>query len=153
MLVVVCGLAGIALGAVAFFASRTWMLPAAAGAGAAIAVVCNGQPSNVGWFAVIVLVAWAALAAPLLVTGLLGVGTVLLLLGEFLFTVQDPGWFGWIGGTVFAAVGCTFGRRQRDLLVQLREAQAGLAQRAQAEERNRIAREMHDVIAHSLTVS
>ena len=44
-------------------------------------------------------------------------------------------------------------RRQRDLLVQLREAQAGLAQRAQAEERNRIAREMHDVIAHSLTVS
>src|SRR6185437_12005903 len=50
-------------------------------------------------------------------------------------------------------VGCTFGRRQRDLLVQLREAQAGLAQRAQAEERNRIAREMHDVIAHTLTVS
>ena len=115
--------------------------------------MCNGEPSNVGWFAVIVLVVWAALAAPMLVTAVLGVGTVLLLLGELLFTEQDPGWFAWIGGTVFAVVGCTFGRRQRDLLVQLREAQAGLAQRAQAEERNRIAREMHDVIAHSLTVS
>jgi signal transduction histidine kinase len=35
----------------------------------------------------------------------------------------------------------------------LRAAQAGLAERAQAEERSRIARELHDVIAHSLTVS
>ena len=153
ILALVFGLAGLVLGAAAFFASRTWMLPAAAGAVAAVAVVCNGVPSNVGWFAVIVLVGWAALAAPMLITAVLAVGTVLLLLAEFLFTVQDPGWFGWIGGTVFAFVGCTFARRQRDLLVQLREAQAGLARRAQAEERNRIAREMHDVIAHSLTVS
>jgi signal transduction histidine kinase len=153
ILALVFGLAALVLGAVAFFAPRTWMLPAAIGAGTAIAVVCNGEPSNVGWFALIVLVAWAALAAPMLVTAVLGVGTVLLLLGELLFTKSDPGWFAWIGGTVFAVVGCTFGRRQRDLLGQLREAQAGLAQRAQAEERNRIAREMHDVIAHSLTVS
>jgi signal transduction histidine kinase len=129
------------------------MLAAAAGAAAAIAVVCNGESSNVGWFAVVVLVAWAALSAPLVVTATLGIGTVLVLLGQFVFAGTDPGWFSWIGGTVFAVVGCTFGRRQRDLLVQLREAQAGLAQKAQAEERNRIAREMHDVIAHSLTVS
>ena len=42
---------------------------------------------------------------------------------------------------------------ERDLAAQLREAQAGLADRARAEERNRIARELHDVIAHTLTVS
>ena len=36
---------------------------------------------------------------------------------------------------------------------QLREAQAGLAERARAEERNRIAGEMHDVIGHAMTVS
>jgi signal transduction histidine kinase len=35
----------------------------------------------------------------------------------------------------------------------LRAAQAGLAERTRAEERNRIARELHDVIAHTLTVS
>ena len=44
-------------------------------------------------------------------------------------------------------------RRERDLVAQLREAQAGLAERARSEERNRIARELHDVIAHTLTVS
>jgi signal transduction histidine kinase len=42
-------------------------------------------------------------------------------------------------------------RQQIDLVAQLRQAQAGLAARARAEERNRIGRELHDVIAHTLT--
>jgi signal transduction histidine kinase len=41
----------------------------------------------------------------------------------------------------------------RRLLEQLRAAQAGLAERSRIEERARIARDLHDVIAHSLTVS
>jgi hypothetical protein len=44
-------------------------------------------------------------------------------------------------------------RAAADLVAQLRQAQAGLAARARAEERNRIGRELHDVIAHTLTVS
>ena len=44
-------------------------------------------------------------------------------------------------------------RNQFMLVAQLREAQAGLAAKARAEERNRISRDLHDVIAHSLTVS
>ncbi|MDQ6806323.1 MAG: histidine kinase, partial [Actinomycetota bacterium] len=44
-------------------------------------------------------------------------------------------------------------QHERSLLEQLRAAQSGLAERSRAEERNRIARELHDVIAHSLTVS
>jgi signal transduction histidine kinase len=43
--------------------------------------------------------------------------------------------------------------RQRRLLLALRAAQADLASRAVAEERHRIAREVHDVIAHALTVT
>ncbi len=39
------------------------------------------------------------------------------------------------------------------LVTQLRAAQAGLAERSRDEERGRIARELHDVIAHCLTVS
>ncbi len=43
--------------------------------------------------------------------------------------------------------------RQQQLVTQLRAAQAGLAERSRAEERNRISRDLHDVIAHTLTVS
>ena len=47
----------------------------------------------------------------------------------------------------------TLVRHEFVLVERLRAAQADLEARSRAEERNRIARELHDVIAHSLTVS
>jgi signal transduction histidine kinase len=44
-------------------------------------------------------------------------------------------------------------RHEQELVVQLRAAQTSLAESARTEERNRIARELHDVIAHTLVVS
>jgi signal transduction histidine kinase len=44
-------------------------------------------------------------------------------------------------------------RHQLDLVAQLRQAQAGLAAKTRVEERNRVARELHDVIGHTLVVS
>src|SRR5438046_697602 len=58
-----------------------------------------------------------------------------------------------MAGITLTVLGGLLIRHERDLVLQLREAQAGLAERARAEERNRIARELHDVIAHTLTVS
>lgn len=52
--------------------------------------------------------------------------------------------FGWVGGFMV--------KSQLVLLGRLRAAQADLAERAATDERRRIARELHDVIAHSLTV-
>ena len=64
----------------------------------------------------------------------------------------DAGIF-WAGGTVMAlAIGYMM-RRQAETTYQLREAQDALAREAVLQERNRIAREVHDVIAHSLTVT
>jgi len=72
---------------------------------------------------------------------------------EWTVLSDDSGWAPWLAGTVFTAVVCAFARRQRDLVTQLELAQAGLTARARAEERNRVAGEMHDVIGHALTVS
>jgi signal transduction histidine kinase len=72
---------------------------------------------------------------------------------EQLWATKDPGWLSWGLGTGFMVLAALLVRHQLVLAAELRAAQAGLADRARAEERNRIARELHDVIAHSLTVS
>lgn len=120
---------------------------------AGITVICNGSPSNLGWFAVCVLAGWAALVGSTRQSVIFG-GAVVVMLCVQLFSVNDDAGGGaWIAGTVFTTVVCALARRQQLLLDQLREAQAGLAERSRAEERNRIAGEMHDVIGHALTVS
>lgn len=56
----------------------------------------------------------------------------------------------------FVGIGWLVGhlvRIQQELLIQQREAQAQLAAHAVADERRRIAREVHDVIAHSLSIT
>lgn len=56
----------------------------------------------------------------------------------------------------FVGIGWLIGylvRSQQTLLIEQREAQAQLAAHAAADERRRIAREVHDVIAHSLSIT
>jgi signal transduction histidine kinase len=122
-------------------------------AAAGVTVVCNGNPSTLGWFTLCVLAGWAALYAPTPQAVALSAGMVVILCAQWIQISDEPGWGAWIAGTVFTTVVCVLARRQRALIEQLREAQAGLAERTRAEERNRIAGEMHDVIGHALTVS
>lgn len=63
--------------------------------------------------------------------------------GSFIWVIGIT--FGWVGGFM---VGELDARK-----VALENAQAGLAEKAAADERSRIAREVHDVIAHSLSVT
>jgi signal transduction histidine kinase len=120
---------------------------------AGVVVLDNGVASNVGWFAICVLVGWSAFIGGTRVAVAWWAGAVVMFGLEWLLTTDDGGWAAWVVGTTFAAFGCLLASRQRDLAHRLQLAQAGLADRARAEERNRIARELHDVIAHSLTVS
>ncbi len=125
------------------------LLPVAAG----FVVLGHEQSSNVGWFGICAIGGWMALVSPAREAVGLGGALVAVFVGQWVNQSDEPGWAAWIAGTVFTVVACIFDRRQRSLLAQLHEAQAGLADRARADERNRIAGEMHDVIGHALTVS
>lgn len=118
-----------------------------------VAVECDGNPSTLGWFALCVFAGWGALNNSTIQTVVLSTGLVAILGAQWLKILDEPGWAAWIAGTAFTTIVCALARRQRDLIDQLRQAQAGLAERTRAEERNRIAGEMHDVIGHALTVS
>lgn len=63
------------------------------------------------------------------------------------------GWPFWVVGILAGVVVGLVGRRQLELVDRLEEAQDALARQAAIEERQRVAREVHDVVAHSLTVT
>jgi signal transduction histidine kinase len=128
------------------------VLGGAAASAAGIVLVAHAAPANVGWFGVCILAGWCALVAgPPAAVGCLA-ATLVLFAAEW-FVVHDAGWAPWAGGTTFTVLAALVLRRQMVLVEQLRALQADLAARSRAEERTRIARELHDVIAHSLTVS
>jgi signal transduction histidine kinase len=148
---------GIAVGlaaAAAFFVTRLrFPLVYAGAATAGVALIGNGHSSGVVWFCTLLLGAWCVLAVGTGAGVLYGAATVLLFVGEFLFTTQDQGWAPWTAAMILIVAVAVLVRHQLVLVEKLRAAQADLAERSRAEERNRIARELHDVIAHSLTVS
>ncbi len=118
-----------------------------------VTLACADDAGNLGWFGICVLAGWAGLVEP----PRLAIPLALVAVGMFVLQqvvlAPDDGWGAWIGGTAISAMGSMAGRRERQLVDQLRAAQAGLADRARAEERTRIAHELHDVIGHALTVS
>src|SRR5947209_9634263 len=125
----------------------------AAVATAGIAVLGNGRSSNIGWFAVCLLTGWCVLAASRREGLAYWAALMVLFTAEWLRVSSDPGWGTWLAGATLTVVFSLLISRDRDLLAQLRQAQAGLAEQARTQERNRIARELHDVIGHTLTVS
>jgi signal transduction histidine kinase len=134
-------------------AQRRPLLLYAVAATAGIAVLGYGTSSNVGWFAVCLVAAWCALVARRSHALAYWAGTVIFFAVEWIWIDRDQGWGAWMAGTTLTLAAGLLIRHQLDLVRQLREAQAGLAERTRAEERNRIGRELHDVIAHTLTVT
>lgn len=120
---------------------------------ATVTAACWGEPRNLGWFGLCVIAGWAALV--LRTRWAIAVGAALA--AEFVFMLaavsREPGWVTWTFGVALTCGAFVFVRRQRELVERLRAAQAQLAERARTDERHRIAREMHDLIGHSLTVA
>ncbi|HVX44789.1 MAG TPA: histidine kinase [Mycobacteriales bacterium] len=152
-LAAVAALVAIGGGALLLQPHRSLILPYAAIGTAGIAVLGHGVSSNVGWFAVCLIGGWCVMAGERR-EGLIYLIAVTVLFGiEWRWIEPDPGWGAWIGGTALSTGGCMLMRHEIDLVRRLRAAQAELADQARIQERNRIAHELHDVIAHTLTVS
>jgi signal transduction histidine kinase len=141
-------------GAVPLFLVRSRLaLAGAALAGAGVVVAGNADARDVSWFALLVIVAWVILAFGVRLGLACWAAGVAVFAAEWAWAVHDPGWAPWTAGLSVTALAAVLVRHQLVLVEALRAAQAGLAERAAAEERNRIAREIHDVLAHCLTVS
>jgi signal transduction histidine kinase len=152
-LAVAAGIAAIAVGA-AWRELTGWPLAVALlVAAAGLVVLGHGGSANLVWMGFCVTAGWIGLATALPVAVTTGALLAVALVGEWVDDTDEPGWAAWIVGTAFTLVACTFARRLRETVEQLQAAQHQLAERSRAEERTRIAGEMHDVIGHALTVS
>jgi signal transduction histidine kinase len=145
--------AAVSLAAAALLARGRAVLLLSLVAGAGVVVLGSGAASNVGWFAVCVLAGWCSLAAPRIHSLLFWAVALAVFGAQALWAERDAGWVPWAVGTTCMTFAVLLLRHELSLVAELRAAQAGLADRARAEERTRIARELHDVIAHSLTVT
>ncbi len=122
-------------------------------AAAGIVVLGHDASANLAWMGICLLTGWVTLWAAAPLGFAYGAAMVLALLGEWALEPSEPGWMAWVAGTLFTLVACHFARRLRETVVELEAAQHELAERSRAEERTRIAGEVHDVIGHALTVS
>jgi signal transduction histidine kinase len=148
----VAAAAAVAAGALLVWRRRPLLLYAAL-ATAGVAVLSYNESYRVGWFAVCLVGVWCGFAGQRRDAAVFLGGALALFAVEWAWIHPDPGWGAWIAGIVLSTLLGLLVRQQSELVARLREAQAGLAERARSEERNRIGRELHDVIAHTLTVA
>ena len=145
--------AAIGAGIPLFLFSLRPVLVYAAVATAGVVVLGNADSRAIVWFALVVLAGWCVLSGGAAVGIVYWIGTMLLFGAEWLWAIRDPGWAPWAAGVSVSVLAALLIRHEFVLVDRLRAAQADLTERTRVEERTRIARELHDVIAHSLTVA
>lgn len=122
-----------------------------------VAYLVAVHENDASMFLATVAVSWVAsrTSSRRVVVPVVAVGAALIFtdhLGAGRGNVLDDGALYFAFGVVFGALVGMQLRRETELTAQLRVAQAQLASAGAADERRRIARDVHDIVGHSLTV-
>ena len=149
-----CGLAALTSAVLVWIDATGWPLVSGlAVLAATVTTACWGDPRNLGWFGMCVIAGWAALVLPARWAIWLGSALAAVFVVMLMVVSREPGWITWTFGVTLTTDAFVFVRRQRELVRRLHAAQSQLAERARTDERHRIARELHDLVGHSLTVA
>jgi signal transduction histidine kinase len=120
---------------------------------APLGVIDGAHDLQLTFMIVTVLVGYTTSAASPRVAVAVAIWGVALPVGRGILGPDFVGRPFWLVGILAGVIVGLAGRRMFQLVDRLREAQEALAHQAALEERRRIAREVHDVVAHSLTVT
>lgn len=121
---------------------------------AAVILLVDRNPGGV--FPAMLMIVWITRIQVrwwLTTVAITSVAAVIIALAVLERTMHETGAIYFLGGVGVAALAGSMLRRQEVLMARLGEATARQAAHAVVEERTRIAREVHDVVAHSLTVT
>jgi signal transduction histidine kinase len=121
---------------------------------AAVIVLVDRNPG--GMFPIMLAVVWLTRSdagGPIVAAALVSAVAIMVGLAVIEGTAHETGVVYFLGGVGVSWLAGSMIRRQELLVAELREAQERQAAQAAANERTRIAREVHDVVAHSLTVT
>jgi signal transduction histidine kinase len=121
--------------------------------GVGVVLVSGGSHGDLGYFGLCALTLLVVITAGPRLGAVGALAALAVVLDRLAAANFSTGWFPWIGGVIVSALGAGVIVHEQRMLAQLREAQVDLAERSRLQERARIARDVHDVIAHSLTVS
>ncbi|SPL87840.1 Putative two-component system sensor kinase [[Actinomadura] parvosata subsp. kistnae] len=148
-------------GGVAFVAACLVMVRTAPGrpaevagllAPVAIAALTALAINSIGWFILVCYVGFVALTLrlwPGVVMWLASLGVV----GAAAYTTPDPGWPNWLAAATLVFWGCWVVRYRIAVGERLHRAESAATAAAALAERQRLAADLHDIVAHTLAVT
>lgn len=119
--------------------------------GAVVALTAT-DPSNIGWFVIVVLLGLVALTVPF-TAGLVGWLAAVIVIVALAITTPDGGWPNWVAGASVLFWAAWAARHRIALVERVHRAEAAAAAAATATARQRLAADLHDIVAHTLAVT
>ncbi len=119
---------------------------------AAIAALTGLAVNSVGWFVLVLSIAFAALTLRLWPGIAMWLASLAVVVAAA-FTSPDPGWPNWMAAVTLVFWGTWAARYRTEVSERLHRAESAATAAAALAERQRLAADLHDIVAHTLAVT